>query len=85
MNCADPKHLEFYQFNMSRLEKERMKITQRGRLSPAEDLRLDEIDDELEFWKDMVEEVFGIYESEYTNTHESEDVLEYMAMLDRMF
>lgn len=81
MNCADPKHFEFYQFNVERLEKERQKITQRGPLSPSEDRRLDEIDDEMEYWQNMCDEV-DAYEAEIMT--DDENTLEYMAMLDRI-
>lgn len=83
MNCADPKHFEFYQFNVERLLKERQKITQRGRLSPSEDRRLDEIDDEMEHWQTMCDEVEQ-YEAEADMMTDDEDTLEYMAMLDRI-
>jgi hypothetical protein len=48
---------EYCDLNMRILTRERQKITQRGRLTGDEDLRLDEIDAELEYWEDILNEL----------------------------
>jgi hypothetical protein len=48
---------EYCDLNMRILMRERQKITQRGRLTGDEDLRLDEIDAELEYWEDILNEL----------------------------
>lgn len=48
---------EYCELNMRILTRERQKITQRGRLTGDEDLRLDEIDAELEYWEDILNEL----------------------------
>lgn len=45
---------EYCKQNMRILERERQKITRRGRLTGDEDLRLDEIDAELEYWEEIL-------------------------------
>jgi len=55
----DAHRLEYYEFQLERLEKERNKITQRGPLSEYEDLRLYEIDDEAEYWCDMINTLYS--------------------------
>ena len=54
----DDHRLEYYMFQLERLEKERNKITQRGPLSDYEDYRLDEIDDEAMYWSDKVYDLY---------------------------
>jgi hypothetical protein len=39
------------------LERERMKITRRGPLTPAEDARLNAIDAEMEHWASQIETI----------------------------
>ena len=48
---------EYCDLNMRILMRERQKITQRGRLTGDEDLRLDEIDAELEYWEDILNDL----------------------------
>ncbi len=48
---------EYCGLHMRVLRRERQKITQRGRLTGDEDLRLDEIDAELEYWEDILNEL----------------------------
>jgi hypothetical protein len=57
--------LEFFTIKVKSLERERCKITQRGKLSEEEDVRLDEIDTELAFWFDCIDNVYNSYEEEY--------------------
>lgn len=45
----------YYERRIESLQRERMKITQRGKLSAAEDTRLDEIDSEVEYWLDSLD------------------------------
>ena len=52
---SDPVEvIEYCERNMRTLERERQKITRRGRLTESEDLRLDEIDAELEYWEEIL-------------------------------
>ncbi len=46
--------VEYCEFHMRTLERERQKITRRGRLTESEDLRLDEIDADLEYWEEIL-------------------------------
>lgn len=55
---VDEHRLEYYEYQIQRLEKERSKIIQRGRLSEYEDIRLYEIDDETDYWSDMIYELY---------------------------
>ena len=55
---VDKHRLEYYEYQIQRLEKERSKIIQRGRLSEYEDIRLYEIDDETDYWSDMIYELY---------------------------
>ena len=55
----DAHCFEYYEFQLQRLEKERNKITQRGPLSEYEDLRLDEIDDEAEYWSELINYLYS--------------------------
>lgn len=55
---VDEHRLEYYEYQIQRLEKERSKIVQRGRLSEYEDIRLYEIDDEIDYWSDMIYELY---------------------------
>ena len=58
MKYADPAEVaEYCDLNMRILMRERQKITLRGRLTGDEDLRLDEIDAELEYWEDILNEL----------------------------
>ena len=59
--------IEYFEINIRRLMKERMKITQRGRLNEYEDLRLDEIDSELLFWEERINVIFDAYEDELSD------------------
>ena len=55
---SDPVEVaEYCELNMRILTRERQKITQRGRLTGDEDLRLDEIDAELEYWEDILNDL----------------------------
>lgn len=55
---SDPTEVaEYCDLNMRILTRERQKITQRGRLTGDEDLRLDEIDAELEYWEDILNDL----------------------------
>jgi hypothetical protein len=49
--------LEYYEMNFLVLERERMKITRRGPLTPAEDARLNAIDAEMEHWASQIETI----------------------------
>lgn len=51
--------VEYCNITICRLEREREKITRTGRLTAEQDLRLDEIDTELEYWDDMLESVYA--------------------------
>lgn len=57
--------IEYFEMNIHRLMKERMKITQRGKLNEREDLRLDEIDSEVNYWDERIEVIFNKYEDEF--------------------
>ncbi len=59
--------IEYFEINIRRLMKERMKITQRGRLNEYEDLRLDEIDSELLFWEERIDVIFDAYYDELSD------------------
>jgi len=55
---SDPAEVaEYCELNMRILTRERQKITQRGRLTGDEDLRLDEIDAELEYWEEILNDL----------------------------
>ncbi len=54
----DEHKLEFYQFQLYRLEKQRIKITRRGRLSALEDARLTEIDHGLQMYTELIEKLY---------------------------
>ena len=54
----DEHKLEFYSFQLYRLEKQRMKITKRGRLSALEDSRLTEIDLGLQMYTELIEKLY---------------------------
>ncbi len=58
----DEHRLEYYEYQIQRLEKERCKIVQRGRLSEYEDICLYEIDDEKDYWSDMIYELYCRFE-----------------------
>ena len=45
----------YYEHRIASLERQRCKITLRGKLSPAEDRRLDEIDTEIMYWLDCLD------------------------------
>ena len=45
----------YYELRIHSLTRERMKITRRGRLTAAEDRRLDEIDSEIDYWWDRLD------------------------------
>lgn len=45
----------YYEHRIMSLERKRMKITSRGKLSPAEDRRLDEIDSEIMYLLDCLD------------------------------
>lgn len=55
---ADEHKLEFYTFQLYRLEKQRLKITRRGRLSALEDARLTEIDHGLQMYTELIEKLY---------------------------
>jgi len=56
--------VEYFTMNIQRLMKERMKITQRGKLNEREDLRLDEIDAEVIYWDERIESIYLKYEDD---------------------
>lgn len=56
--------LEFFTIKVRSLERERCKITQRGKLSEQEDVRLDEIDTELDFWYNCIDSVYEAWDEE---------------------
>ncbi len=45
----------YYEHRILTLERQRMKITCRGKLNAAEDRRLDEIDTEILYWLDCLD------------------------------
>ncbi len=63
--------LEFFTIKVRSLERERCKITQRGKLSEQEDVRLDEIDTELDFWYNCIDSVYEAWDEEDNETNES--------------
>ena len=63
--------IEYFEMNIQRLMKERMKITQRGKLNEREDLRLDEIDSEVNYWDERIEVIFDKYQDEYYEDFDS--------------
>lgn len=54
--------IEYFTMNIQRLMKERMKITQRGKLNEREDYRLDEIDVEVIYWEERIDAIYDKYE-----------------------
>jgi hypothetical protein len=58
MTYKEVQDIEYFEMNIHRLMKERMKITQRGKLNEYEDLRLDQIDAEILFWEERIDTVF---------------------------
>ncbi len=50
--------LEFYEFHIQYMNRQRQKITVRGRLTAEEDRRLDEIDSEVEYYQSRIEELY---------------------------
>lgn len=60
---------EFFTMKVARLERERCKITRRGKLSEQEDVRLDEIDTEIGFWLDCIDEYYECLEEEYEDAN----------------
>jgi hypothetical protein len=58
--------LEYYEMNLYMLDKERQKIVARGRLTPAEDNRLNAIDAEIEHWASAIEEIDPEYWTDET-------------------
>jgi len=46
--------LEYYEYQIERLEKERSKIVQLGRLTAYQDNRLSDIDDEISYWQHVI-------------------------------
>ncbi len=63
---ADEHKLEFYTFQLYRLEKQRIKITRRGRLSALEDARLTEIDLGLQMYTELIEKLYKRAEENWT-------------------
>jgi hypothetical protein len=57
------QNIEYFEMNIQRLMKERMKITKRGRLNEREDLRLDQIDAELDYWDERIYAIFEAYDT----------------------
>lgn len=51
--------LEYYEYTIQQLERERQHIWRRGALSPQEDMRLDEIEAELIYWNELREEALA--------------------------
>lgn len=62
--------LEFFTMKVARLERERCKITCRGKLSEEEDVRLDEIDTEIDFWLHCIDDYYYSLDEEYDDTNE---------------
>ena len=55
----DVYRLEYYEFQITYLEKKRMKIVQRGPLSEYEDMTLYNIDDTIKFWTDKIKSLYS--------------------------
>ena len=51
--------LEYYEYQIERLEKERSKIVQRGRLTAYQDNRLTDIDEEISYWHDVIKKAYA--------------------------
>lgn len=60
----DILNIEFCELKLRILERERQKITRRGGLTEYEDRRLDEIDTEMEFWENTIEDIYESYEND---------------------
>lgn len=50
--------LEFYELYIQYMNRQRQKITVRGRLTAEEDRRLDEIDSEVDYYQSRIEELY---------------------------
>jgi hypothetical protein len=50
--------LEFYELHIQYMNRQRQKITVRGRLTAEEDRRLDEIDSEVDYYQSRIEELY---------------------------
>ncbi len=51
-------NLEFYEFHIQYMNRQRQKITVRGRLTAEEDRRLDEIDSEVDYYQSRIDELY---------------------------
>ena len=51
--------LEFYEFHIQYMIRQRQKITVRGRLTAEEDRRLDEIDSEIDYYQSRIDELYS--------------------------
>jgi hypothetical protein len=49
---------EFYEFHIQYMNRQRQKITVRGRLTAEEDRRLDEIDSEIDYYQSRIDELY---------------------------
>jgi hypothetical protein len=52
--------LEFYELYIQYMNRQRQKITVRGRLTAEEDRRLDEIDSEVEYYQSCIDELYTL-------------------------
>ena len=50
--------LEFYELYIQYMNRQRQKITVRGRLTAEEDRRLDEIDSEVDYYQSRIDELY---------------------------
>lgn len=64
LTTEEVQDIEYFTMNIQRLIKERMKITQRGRLNEHDDLRLDQIDAEIIYWDERIEAIYLKYEDD---------------------
>lgn len=55
----DYLNVEFYELTIQQLDTQRQKITKRGRLTAAEDRRLDEIDAEIAHFYVLIDEILA--------------------------
>jgi hypothetical protein len=62
--------VETCELTIKRLVRERQKILCTGKLSAAQDRRLDEIEAELEYWEDMIYELEGGDEDDEVDQHQ---------------
>ena len=51
--------LEFYELHIQYMNRQRQRITVRGRLTAEEDRRLDEIDSEVDYYQSRIDELYS--------------------------